>query len=155
MIKAKRMHRIAAFLLDGLITAIILFVILLLTSSANIFTLFWTGSTVITLYALINFFQSVVVIVIALCIYYVVLPAYFNGQTIGKRLFGIKIVKKDGSDVDFVTLFVREMVGQIFLGYTTLGLTLIISSLLMGKRDDIRGIHDILADTKVIDITSK
>ena len=57
--------------------------------------------------------------------------------------------------LDFVTLFVREMVGQIFLAYTTFGLTLIISSLLMGKRDDIRGIHDILADTKVIDITSK
>ena len=48
-----------------------------------------------------------------------------------------------------------EMVGQIFLAYTTLGLTLVISSLLMGKRDDVRGIHDILADTKVIDITSK
>lgn len=44
-------------------------------------------------------------------LYYVFIPLkVWKGQTPGKRMMGFKIVKDDNSDVDFITLFKREVI---------------------------------------------
>jgi uncharacterized RDD family membrane protein YckC len=44
--------------------------------------------------------------------YYVVFTALY-GATPGKMLLGIRVVKSDGSPVDWLTAFMREVVGKI------------------------------------------
>lgn len=46
-------------------------------------------------------------------IYYVVTPMFiFKGQTLGKKLFKIKVVKQDNSEVDAKTILIREVLGS-------------------------------------------
>jgi len=68
-----------------------------------------------------------------------------TGQSIGKRLLGIKIVKMDGSPVDFVSgVLLREWIGRIIDGFTCGIGTLMI----FGEQQ--RCLHDHVAGTKVI-----
>lgn len=61
------------------------------------------------------------ILVFLLCLlisfyYLIYLPVYKKtGTTIGKRIFGIKVVKSDGSDVDLKTMIIREGIGVILL----------------------------------------
>lgn len=110
-------------------------------------------------------------------IYYVVLPWRMNGQTPGKRLMGIKIVKVNDEPVDLKTLIMRQVVGiMIVEGYVysisemmrqlmgiadlkymyiffsaaavvLTGLSIFISV----KFDSHRMLHDYIAKTKVVD----
>lgn len=46
-------------------------------------------------------------------IYYVIIPMFiFKGQTLGKKLFKIKVVKQDKSEVDAKTILIREVLGS-------------------------------------------
>lgn len=50
--------------------------------------------------------------IIIVSLYYVVIPLKKNkGQTLGKRIFGIKVVQEDGSDVNVKVLLKREILG--------------------------------------------
>lgn len=118
----------------------------------------------------------------ALCIlfavfYYVYVPwRIYPGQTLGKKLLKFKIVKKDGSDVDFKTLLIRQVicifliegailvVGNYIRQMTTLilsfyvdsywqifGMAMMgISTLLVLRTGSGRALHDYIAKTKVV-----
>lgn len=46
-------------------------------------------------------------------VYYVIIPTYlWQGQTLGKKICKIKIVNEYGQNVNFKTLFIREMIGS-------------------------------------------
>ena len=50
--------------------------------------------------------------------YFVILELYvYKGQTFGKRIMKLKVVKNDESDVDFKTILMREGLGIIVEGY--------------------------------------
>lgn len=51
--------------------------------------------------------------------YYVVLELFvYKGQTFGKRIMKLKVVKEDGSDIDFWTIIKREAIGAMLIeGY--------------------------------------
>lgn len=51
--------------------------------------------------------------------YFVVLELFvYKGQTFGKRIMKIKVVKQDGSNVDFWTIIKREVIGVMLIeGY--------------------------------------
>ncbi|MBM6861698.1 RDD family protein, partial [Clostridium saudiense] len=50
--------------------------------------------------------------IIIVSLYYIAIPLKKNkGQTLGKRILGIKIVQDDGSDVDIKSLLKREILG--------------------------------------------
>lgn len=50
--------------------------------------------------------------------YFVLELKVFPGQTFGKRLLRLKVVKEDGSDVDFKTIAKREILGMMIVeGY--------------------------------------
>lgn len=111
-------------------------------------------------------------------IYFVIIPLkLWKGQTPGKRMFNIKIVKNNDEDVDMKALLLRQMVGMVLLEsvlYTTsnyilklltmmtgeikfmqypyyIGLILtLISFLLVGFSRSRRAIHDYVGNTKVV-----
>lgn len=112
-------------------------------------------------------------------IYYVVIPTKVNkGQTLGKKLLSIKVVNNDGSDVNLFTMIKRELLGvmivegalvcsgdyfrQIIHMFTSdsiygiivkLGFIVSIASIaIMLISKEKRMIHDIIGNTKVIEI---
>lgn len=49
-------------------------------------------------------------------IYYIIIPNFiWKGQTLGKKICKIQVIKEDGSDVTLSTLILREMIGSTFL----------------------------------------
>lgn len=107
--------------------------------------------------------------------YFIILPLYNNGSTLGKKLMGIKVEASYNQKLTFKNLFIRNLVinGLLYLvmivltlyilppkAYFILGMitgiiqiTLVIISIFMVLyRQDKRGIHDLLAHTKVVTI---
>lgn len=75
---------------------------------------------------------------------FVILPL-FSGQTIGKILTGLKIVKADGNAASFSRLLVRHLVG-----YPLTVLTFGIGFMLAVVNQKGRSLHDFLAGTVVV-----
>jgi uncharacterized RDD family membrane protein YckC len=88
-----------------------------------------TGWLLATLLFLTNFF---------------ILPAV-GGQTIGKMLTGIRIVKKNGTGISFSTVLLRHILGY-FVTAATLGL----GFLLAAFNHKGRTLHDYIAGTTVV-----
>lgn len=104
------------------------------------------------------------------------LPLLFgNGQTLGKKLFGLGLVRKDGVQLNNLQLFTRTLLGKytidtmipaavllmLFWGSLNLTGTLVLLGLLLGQIFCVAlsktnsAIHDLLAGTVVVDITSQ
>ena len=77
---------------------------------------------------------------------YTLAPLAISGQTLGKKLFGLRLVKSDYSSHMLVTqIFVREVIGK------TLALALVGVGFLVGLcRDDRRFLYDVVLKTRVI-----
>ncbi len=113
-------------------------------------------------------------------VYYFIIPIKNQGKTLGKSAFDFKIVKQDGSDVDFKTLFIRQIIVYLFLEVYLLSMgplllhlielsaninlsfyfliTLIISiisCLMVTFGKDRLAIHDRIAKTRVVSIKNK
>jgi uncharacterized RDD family membrane protein YckC len=90
-----------------------------------------------------------IIFVVVLVINLVLLARY--GQTIGKRIMGIRIVRTDGSDAGLARLFfIRSLATTILTAVPYLGGAFALANALFIFRDDRRCIHDLMADTKVI-----
>lgn len=106
-------------------------------------------------------------------LYFIVFQFYNKGQTLGKKLLHIRVVKEDSSELSMNDLIFRSLIiHSIFINMIALILTLcstdtvyfyganalqvlqefiiIISSFMVIYRKDGRGIHDFVAKTKVI-----
>ncbi|PWW26129.1 putative RDD family membrane protein YckC [Cytobacillus oceanisediminis] len=75
---------------------------------------------------------------------YFVLMTKFFGQTLGKMVFGLKVVDLEGKKLTWGTIIFREWIGRfisvtIFIGY-------VIVAFLPKKQ----GLHDLFADTSVV-----
>jgi uncharacterized RDD family membrane protein YckC len=134
----------------------ILFLVLLAFLSFGIPEIFivFGGKTNKLTYDVITFISLVrwiVLGVIIVVVYYSFVPALTRGQTIGSRLVGIRVVKEDGSEGNFTVYFLREIIGRILFDFTSLGVSIIVSAiLLLGKKR--KTIYDTLAKTKVVEI---
>lgn len=119
----------------------------------------------------LSIFENVMIIFI-ICLYFVGVPLFMEGATLGKRIMKLQIVKKDGAKSGFKELMIRAvilyglvfnilsiigiltldksafMVAYLVLSYTSylVDLALILTTLL---KQDKRGLHEILAGTKV------
>jgi uncharacterized RDD family membrane protein YckC len=76
-------------------------------------------------------------------LYYVGLTAR-GGQTVGKMLLKVRVVRTDGSAVDWGRSFVR------WLGHGLSAIPMQLGYLWVGLTPRKRGFHDLLADTKVV-----
>ncbi|MEC3841999.1 RDD family protein [Bacillus amyloliquefaciens] len=120
--------RLGALVLDYLITSVPLAIIFMLATGKDP-----NDSTMIS---------------IILTLYSLLLPVYWNGYVIGKKICGIRIVKKDGTQVGFITMILRVLVGALIYG-VTFGIGVIVSAFMVGMREDKRSIHDFVAGTYV------
>ena len=115
---------------------------------------------------------SIVAIVISL-LYYVVYPCYNNGQTFGKKLMKIKLVKTNDKELTMNDLLIRSMINNsilvniinvalvLFLGknlYLSTSsfvsiiqyLVLIISLIMIAFTKNAQGLHDKAVHTEVV-----
>ena len=87
----------------------------------------------------------------------IVIQAYLvatSGQSIAKKLFKIKIVKVDGAPVNFVSgVLLRNWLMMLLQQIPVVNLILPLLDALFIFRDDRRCIHDLVAGTKVIQLT--
>lgn len=81
-------------------------------------------------------------------LYLLLLPLFWNGYTIGKRVVGIRIVKMNGENVGIGNMLLRELVGRLIY-IITFGIGLIVSAIMVAVREDKRSIHDLIAGTYV------
>lgn len=79
-----------------------------------------------------------------------------RGQSLGKMAVGIKIVRvSDESVPGFVKVFLlRLFVPNLLYGIPYLGVVLLLVDLLFIFREDRRCLHDLIAETKVVDATA-
>lgn len=117
--------------------------------------------------------------IIASLAYYMLIPTYlYNGQTLGKKLLGIKVTHLDDTNVTLKTLFRREFLGVMIIEggivsgseylrqitgmvfnsgvYDLLGIiaTIIttISIIIVLFKSENRMIHDYIGRTKVVEV---
>lgn len=81
-------------------------------------------------------------------LYSLLLPVLWSGYTIGKRIFGIRIIKVNGEKLGIGAMIMRVVVAGIIYGLS-LGIAVIVSAIMVGVRKDKRAIHDFLAGTYV------
>ena len=115
---------------------------------------------------------SIVAVVISL-LYYVVYPCYNNGQTFGKKLMKIKLVKTNDKELSMNDLLIRSMINNsILVNIITIALVLflskdlylstssllssiqylvlIISLIMIAFTKNAQGLHDKVAKTEVV-----
>lgn len=110
---------------------------------------------------------------VSIMLYEFVLPLFFrNGQTLGKKIFGIALMHKEGIRVKTVQLFARALLGKfvigtmipiyvfIYLGLSNAGIIAIIAYLVIQVISMIVShtnspIHDIMAGTIAVDMASQ
>ncbi len=98
-----------------------------------------------------------------------------NGQTLGKKIFGLAVMRIDGVKINNITMFVRTILGKFtietmvpllilllivfggigLLGTAILGLILLLQVIIMITSHTNALIHDKLANTVVVDMTSQ
>lgn len=75
-----------------------------------------------------------------------------NGQTIGKRSVGIRVVRTDGADAGFVRLFfLRGGLAWLITALPAIGGLFALVNALFIFRNDRRCLHDLIADTRVVE----
>lgn len=81
-----------------------------------------------------------------------IIPYFFSkGQSFGKRIQKIKIVKLDGTDANVMVLIGREVFKTV-LSLGTFGLYSIIAYFALTEKETSRTIHDFIFKTKAIDL---
>jgi uncharacterized RDD family membrane protein YckC len=78
----------------------------------------------------------------------------WKGQTIGKRVLGVRIVRfTDGGNPGFLrAVFIRSVLPLLFASVTCLGRLFALIDILNILGEERRCLHDYLAGTKVVDV---
>ena len=156
--------RLAAFIIDGIISSCIFFIIGVIL---GIILVFWEGMS-------LDAFLGIWYVDVLLGVVYYVGFWTWRGQTPGKMLVRIKIVRTDGSSIGLGRAFIRYLmfvVGSIasllqsnftVLGgrdtdyfLSTINLLVLVGFLWVAFDSHKQGIHDKLADTYVVKLTPK
>ena len=153
---AKPIHRIAAYLLDFVITGLITMFICLLCSF-DVYNVFINSiikgqNTMLSFKDMFGFYTSIVISTVLICSYFSLLPFLLNGQTLGMKFFRIRILNEAGEKASLKRLFIREIFGKLFLNFCSFFLGNIVSLALIVNRKDRKSIADILAATIVVDV---
>ncbi|MBB6448150.1 putative RDD family membrane protein YckC [Geomicrobium halophilum] len=78
---------------------------------------------------------------------YFAIMTKLTGQTLGKMIFGIRVLRADGYQLTWGDTFFREVAGRIL--HRTLVITNVMY-IVVGVHPQKAGVHDLLADTRVI-----
>lgn len=155
---AKTKHRVAAYIVDFAITGLITAIVCLLFSIdiyGIIIDIIAGFKLSLTLNDVIAVYRSIFISTLLICTYFTLVPFLFDGQTLGKKFFRIKVVNEKGEKASLKRLFIREVFGKYLLNFVSFFFGHIISFVLMQSRKDKKSIADILAATIVIDADPK
>ena len=83
-------------------------------------------------------------------LYSILLPVYWYGRTIGKRICGIRIQTYDTQESPKITTMLMRVLVAGIVYALTLGIGVIVSMFMVGLREDRRAIHDFIAGTEVV-----
>jgi uncharacterized RDD family membrane protein YckC len=150
MNRAKSYHRIFANIFD-LVVIVAIALLLTFRSLISLITALINPTSLDSLALYLSAFGSGALAFMAVIAYFIVLPIFWNGQTLGKRFFKIRIIKNDGSDIDFKTIFLREMI-RVLLFILTLGVSAFADTMVLLFSKQRIGFYDYVAATQVIDI---
>lgn len=133
-------ERIGAKLLDGvfvgLFAGVVFFIVMII--GANNSNFHNETGIIITLILIFS-------VLLFISLYQILFPYFWEGQTPGKRIVGIRIVREDGLEATFGTYFVRWILGIVDgLFYNMVGLITMLAS------DKRQRVADIVAKTVVI-----
>lgn len=77
---------------------------------------------------------------------YFVLMTKFLGQTLGKMVFGLKVIDLEGKPLSWGTVIFREWIGRF------ISVTILIGYLIVAFLPKKQGLHDLFTDTSVIHV---
>lgn len=78
---------------------------------------------------------------------YFLLMTKFFGQTIGKMILGIKVIREDEEPLRWSDLIFREVIGRFI--YRVFNFLMILY-IIIGFTDQKQGLHDMIANTRVV-----
>lgn len=156
---AKTKHRAAAYIVDFIVTGIITLLVCLLCSfdvyRVLIDSVFRRKDTLLSISEMFSFYRAIFISTLLVCAYFTLLPFLLNGQTLGKKVFKIRVVNEQGEKASLKRLFIREIFGKFLLNFVSFFFGHLISLLLLQSRKDKKSIADILAATIVVDVEKK
>lgn len=147
---AKIRHRIMATILDNLIIIASMVIFFFITGIEFLYAIY--NELPIEVMMIDTLVRAGMFYALFLLSYYMIVPMFIKGQTIGKWFFKIKVVSDDGKDVDYKVLFFREAICRILLRTLSMGISSFVSIMIMMIRDDKKSVADVFAKTSVIDI---
>lgn len=150
MKKTLTSHRLFAILFDVFIVLAII-VVACIPSVVSFINVSIDKSTINIVALYISAFFSGALSLIGIILYSIVLPVFMKGQTLGKRYFNITIMKVNGNEVDFKTMFVRELT-RLFVIIVTLGLSIIVDLITIITSRGNSTFYDTISATKVVDV---
>ena len=146
----KLSHRILASLFDIFILLALVLIALIPSIVSLINVLVSDNSWNVAALYVSSFFSGATALIFVI-IYTIVVPVYLNGQTFGKKYFNISVVKKNGTQIDFKTMFIREL-SRVFVLLATLGLSLIVDLITLLTSHGGVTFYDTLSSTSVVDV---
>jgi uncharacterized RDD family membrane protein YckC len=139
--------RFIATFIDGIIITIPTSIISAVMSTIVVFA--FHGGKVPTPFVIFSQLMSLAIGILISLSYY----TYFyqsSGSTLGKKVFQLKVVDaRTGNLLTFKQIALRELLGK-FLSGVTFG----IGYIMAGVRHDKRALHDLIADTRVEEVTN-
>ena len=91
-----------------------------------------------------NMFAPLSIVTAIIFYAYFVLMTRFFGQTLGKMVFGLRVISLNDQSLSWGAIMFREWIGRFISG------TIIILYVVVGFLPKKQGIHDLFADTTVI-----
>lgn len=131
--------RAAALILDSLIMGAVTFFIGFIFGVAS------GISKSAPLSALMGNLASLIGVVVSLSYY--VLMTWKRGATLGKQVLGLRVIRGNGDNISLGRAALREIIGRFVSG-----ITLCIGYVIAVFSDKKRALHDMIADTVVVDL---
>ncbi len=148
-------RRAVAYVLDGIIVGVLAaLVIVLITAAAGGVGFIGGDTTGYGSLVLGLLFSTLIATAVAL-LYSPIYMSTTNGQTLGKQLLGIRVIRPGGQRIDFLYALLREVVVKTFLfaglgGSLTFGLLWILDCLWPLWDDENRALHDMIVNSRVV-----
>ena len=147
--------RAVAYILDGIIVGVVTTLIIVLITGAAGGVGFLGGDATGYGGLLVGFLFSTLIATAVALLYSPIWMVRTNGQTLGKQLMGIRVIRPDGRPIEFLYALVREVVVKTFLfaglgGSITFGLLWLLDCLWPLWDDENRALHDMIVNSRVV-----
>lgn len=147
---ASRWARLGAALLDGIIGSVVVYAPVLVVGAPAVFASVITHQPFVFTTAIIGALATSFLLVVALLVVTILFVAKY-GQTVGKRIVGVRVVRTDGSKAGIGRIFwLRNVVNLLPSLIPFIGAIYSLVDILFIFSDSRRCIHDLIADTKVV-----